>query len=158
MHKGIFVLILGVATLAAKPGLAAQPNQSPNVSGPQLASEVRYVHLPDSKRQVAQLVKKLRMDADQANSTRAILEDRDHQISLVQSSEVLSDDAKNGRIAAISAGSNELIAAVLDSSQRQKFGTLLARQRGRKRANHERQADKGPSPLPTPDSAGFLAI
>ena len=115
--------------------------------------DVRDVRLPDSKKQVAHLTKRLKMSAEQAKYVRAILADRDHQIEVIQQSGALPEDAKGGRITEILACSNDQIAAVLNSRQREKFDALLARLRGREQRNRERAADNQASPNPPKSEA-----
>jgi hypothetical protein len=99
------------------------------------------VRVPDSKRQIAQLTRKLKLKSAQKKGVLAILADRDRNIKLIQESEALSNDAKASRISAIVADYNAHIEDLLNGKQRHKFEQVLIRQREREEKN--RQAATG---------------
>jgi hypothetical protein len=139
MVKKILVLLLGLAAFTAQPMHAARKQNQPNTTQPNGA---RVVRVPDGKKQVAHLAKQLKMTSDQSKYVRAILADRDHQLGIVQGSDLLSNDAKNGRIATILSGSNDQIAGVLNDRQNQKFDAMLARWQRHGRKNREQAGNE----------------
>jgi hypothetical protein len=93
--------------------------------------------MPDSKKQIRQLSRKLGLKSPQKEGVLAILSDRDRDIELIQQSEVLSNEAKASRIAAIVAEYNEHIEDVLNGKQKQKFERVLIRQQERDEKNRQ---------------------
>jgi hypothetical protein len=134
----IFALAVGILVSGASPVAARQANASDRAEAPQIP-DFREVLVPDGKRQIAQLSRKLKLKGPQKRGVLAILSDRDRDIALIRGSEVLSADAKASRIAAIVAEYNAHIEDVLNGKQKHKFEQVLIREREREEKN--RQAD-----------------
>ncbi|MGD0908789.1 MAG: hypothetical protein ABSA96_14495 [Candidatus Acidiferrales bacterium] len=142
MNKRFGILVFGMGMLIAGTcGATAHHNQPSNQSSAQQSPDFRGVRVPDSKRQIAQLTRKLKLKSAQKKGVLAILADRDRNIKLIQESEALSNDAKASRISAIVADYNAHIEDLLNGKQRHKFEQVLIRQREREEKN--RQAATG---------------
>jgi hypothetical protein len=138
MNKWFGVFVLGIGMLVARTStVTAHQNQSFNQPGAQQSPDFRDVRVPDSKRQIAQLSRKLKLRSAQKKGVLAILSDRDRDIELIQQSEVLSNVAKASRIAAIVAEYNAHIEDVLNGKQKHKFEQVLIRQREREEKNRQ---------------------
>jgi hypothetical protein len=139
-------LIAGFSKMAAS---QEQPSSEHTAKRP---SDIRYIRVHDSKRQLARLSKKLKLTSEQKTRVEVILSERDRQIELIQGSEGLTSKAKTVRIGTIVVDSNVLVESVLSGRQKQKYEEALARQLGRKDRN--RQADSDDLyPLPQPGAA-----
>jgi hypothetical protein len=129
--RGLFFMIAAFSSVA---GLAA-PGLSASQFGPLGAQQQQTpgfeVRLPDSKKQVKNLFKALKLNSDQRKSVQAILAERDRTIDLLSDSSRLSDDARTARINFILVECNRQIAAMLNERQRKRFDELLARTLGR---------------------------
>jgi len=147
----ICIVLVGIATLAARPGYAAAqqgpPQDQTSASRPFEAPKTRIAEI---KKQLAHLFKKLKLNSEQEIRVKAILAERDREIEMVLENETLSNEAKNARMAIILAESNEEIAEVLDSRQRKQFVELLARLSERQQREREREDEDEPPP-PPPD-------
>jgi hypothetical protein len=138
MNTRFGIFVLGVSLLAAgTSGATAHQNQPSNQPSAQPAPDFRDVRVPDSKRQIEKLSRKLKLKSSQKKGVLAILADRDRDIKLIQESEILSIDAKASRIAAIVAEYNEHIEDVLNGKQKHKFEQVLIRQREREEKNRQ---------------------
>lgn len=133
---GIFVLGMGLL-LAGTSRAASHQNQPSVQSSAQPSPDFRDVRVPDSKKQIALLSRKLKLKSAQKKGVLAILSDRDRNIALIQESEILSNDAKASRIAAIVAEYNDHIEDVLNGKQKHKFEQVLIRQREREEKNRQ---------------------
>jgi hypothetical protein len=134
MSMRIRGLLFMMAAFSAAPALAAS-KPSPIQFGPlgaqQQTTPAFEVRLPDSKKQVKNLFKALKLNSDQRMSVRAILAERDRTIDLLSDNGRLSDDARTARINFILVECNRQIAAMLNERQRKRFDELLARTLGR---------------------------
>jgi hypothetical protein len=126
--RGLFFMVAAFSSMAA--ALAA-PGPSPSQYGPLGAQQQTppgfQVRLPDSKKQVKNLFKTLKLNSDQRMSVQAILAERDRTIDLLSENGRLSEDAKNARINFILVECNRQIAAMLNERQRKRFDEMLAR-------------------------------
>src|ERR1700722_11130466 len=129
--RGLFFMIAAFSSVAglAAPGLSA--SQFGPLGAQQQQTPGLEVRLPDSKKQVKNLFKALKLNSDQRKSVQAILAERDRTIDLLSDSSRLSDDARTARINFILVECNRQIAAMLNERQRKRFDELLARTLGR---------------------------
>jgi len=138
MNNRFGIIVLGIGMLAAGTGRAAAHQNQPSAqSSAQQSPGFRDVRVPDSKRQIAQLSRKLKLKSAQKKGVLAILSDRDRNIRLIQESEALSSDAKASRISAIVADYNAHIEDLLSGKQKHKFEQVLIRQREREEKNRQ---------------------
>jgi hypothetical protein len=125
--RALFFMMAAFSTMAGSAASAPNPSQYGPLGAQQQAPPAFEVRLPDSKKQVKNLFKELKLNSDQRTSVQAILAERDRTIDLLSDNSRISEDAKNARINFILVECNRQIAAMLNERQRKRFDEMLAR-------------------------------
>src|SRR5579863_6724718 len=115
MMKGFYAFLLSATVLAAVTGgpVAAARRNSMNVSGPETASDLSDLRLPDPHKELRHLSKNLKLKRDQRSGVSIILQERTREIRLLLDIEPVSQEYRNTIAAKVMEDSNAQIENLL---------------------------------------------
>jgi hypothetical protein len=127
--KGFCAVLLSASVAAAVTGSpASAARRSPaSASGPERASDVSELRLPDPHKELRHLSKDLKLTRDQRAGVSSILLERAREIHLLLDVQSLSQEHRNTLAAEVMEESNAQIVTLLRSKQKEKFDKKLAR-------------------------------
>jgi hypothetical protein len=132
--RGFFVALLcaTVAATVAGRSVYAAPTPSASASGPETATDVSGLRLPDPHKELRHLSRDLRLSKNQRTAVGSILQERSREIRLLLDVQPASQEYRDTFAAKVMEDSNSQIESFLRNKQKKKFDKELARDRERR--------------------------